>query len=123
VAEREPGRRVFVEDFRDNGAYLRATWHPDRAVVVLSHWQGDICRASTAIPVAEGSKLIELLVTALRDAAVSGTAPSPVQGRQPSLRDRLRGLFRTNLAEPHRLPAGRTDALRTKVRSVYRRGA
>jgi hypothetical protein len=62
--------RVFVPDVRDELRYLRVTWHPDRRIVVLSHWRDDICLASTPIELDQISKLIGLLVAALEDAAM-----------------------------------------------------
>ena len=61
-------RRALIEDRRRPGAYLRATWHPDRRVVVISHWHGDICAASTTLSLADLPRLISLLVSALSDA-------------------------------------------------------
>ena len=61
-------RRVLIEDRRHTGAYLRATWHPERRVVVISHWHGDVCAASTTLSLADLPKLISLLVSALSDA-------------------------------------------------------
>jgi hypothetical protein len=62
--------RVFVPDARNELRYLRVTWHPDRRLVVLSHWRDDVCLASTPIDLTQVSKLIGLLVGALEDAAV-----------------------------------------------------
>ena len=61
--------RVFVPDLRDELRYLRVTWHPDRRVVVLSHWRDDVCLASTPIELSQISRLVGLLVSALEDAA------------------------------------------------------
>jgi hypothetical protein len=59
----------LVPDVRDELRYLRVTWHPDRRLVVLSHWRDDVCLASTPIELSEVSRLIGLLVSALEDAA------------------------------------------------------
>ena len=83
-------RRVFIEDVRGNNAYLRATWHPDTRVVVVSHWVGEVCTASTPISVNEAGKLINLLVTALEGAA---HLPVPVQAAPPPSRARLSALL------------------------------
>jgi hypothetical protein len=29
-------RRVFIEDVRGGGSYLRATWHPERRLFAIS---------------------------------------------------------------------------------------
>lgn len=64
--------RVFVPDVRDELRYLRVTWHPDRRVVVLSHWRDDVCLASTPIEFSEISRLVGFLVGAIEDAATPG---------------------------------------------------
>jgi len=71
VAERRWSfpRRVFIPDARDNGAYLRATWHPEGRVVVLSHWSSDdVCTAAIRLRVEDAGELVALLGHALSDA-------------------------------------------------------
>jgi hypothetical protein len=65
--ERTDVPRVLIADQRANGSYLRASWHADRRVVVVSHWRGDVCTASTAIALTEIPKLISMLVAALAE--------------------------------------------------------
>lgn len=62
-------RTVLLGDARDTERYLRVTWHPDSSTVVFSHWNGPVCAASTPVELADASRLVELLVGALRDAA------------------------------------------------------
>jgi hypothetical protein len=64
-----PSRRAFLADVRGDDRYFRATWHPDTSVVVLSHWIGEVCTASTPVALADVSQLIGLLVNALQEAA------------------------------------------------------
>ena len=97
-------RRVFLPDARDNDQYLRATWHPDTAVVVMSHWVGDVCVASTPVGVAQLSTLINLLVAALHEAAntaaeVPTTADSPTPGPTSAILERLNRHIRPRLAQ------------------------
>jgi hypothetical protein len=106
-------RRVFLPDVRGNDQYLRATWHPDTAVVVVSHWVGEVCVASTPLSVADASKLIGLLVTALQDTA---TKPfeAPVSAVSATTWtaltwERIRRHFQPKLAQIiaiHRPPGG-----------------
>ena len=60
---------MLLGDARDTERYLRVTWHPDSSTVVFSHWSGPVCAASTPVELADASRLVELLVGALRDAA------------------------------------------------------
>ena len=36
-------RRVFVEDARRNGQFLRVTWHGERQQFVVSNWEDTVC--------------------------------------------------------------------------------
>jgi hypothetical protein len=65
----------LLPDIRGNDQHLRATWHPVTLVVVLSHWVGDVCVASTSVGVAELSNLIGLFVSALQDSATRSREP------------------------------------------------
>ena len=71
-------RTVLLGDARDDQRYLRVTWHPDSSTVVFSHWNGPVCAASTPVQLTDASRLVELLVGALRDAA---TAADPGRGQ------------------------------------------
>jgi hypothetical protein len=62
-------RTVLLGDARDTERHLRVTWHPDSSTVVFSHWNGPVCAASTPVELDEASRLVDLLVGALRDAA------------------------------------------------------
>ncbi len=81
--------RVFVEDARGNGQFLRATWHRDQQQFVLSSWEGAVCVGATRIPVAEAPALVALLVDGLGDAARHPVAP-PAPPEPRSLRQHLR---------------------------------
>jgi hypothetical protein len=64
---------VFIEDVRDNGTYLRTTWHPERRLFVVSTWSGEVCTGAVRLPAGEAAELATLLVDGLADA--TGTAP------------------------------------------------
>ncbi len=61
-------RRVFVEDARRNGQFLRVTWHGDRQQFVVSNWEDTVCVGATRVPVAQAPELVGLLVEGLADA-------------------------------------------------------
>jgi hypothetical protein len=67
------GRRAVIEDARQNGAFLRTTWHAESGVFVISHWNEGVCVAATRIPVEAVQDLIAVLVSGL---AQSATAPA-----------------------------------------------
>ncbi len=50
---------------------MRVSWHASQRKVVLSHWHGAVCAASSAIDVEEIPQLVSSLVAALGQAAVS----------------------------------------------------
>lgn len=55
-------------DERGQSRHLRATWHPELGVVVLSIWQAGRCTATFRLPIAEAPRLVELLSDGLADA-------------------------------------------------------
>ena len=87
--------RVFVEDARRNGGYLRATWHPERRVFVLSTWDGDVCTGAVRVPAADAADLVALVTDGLAELAAAPpvvpapTAQPPGPGRWAVLRTRL----------------------------------
>lgn len=81
----EDAQREWFQDGRGPGRHMETAWHPREGVVVLSLWQGGICRATFQLPIGDAPRLINELAGALGDAA-SATPPS----RQPSLTERLR---------------------------------
>jgi len=86
--------RLNIPDARGSGAYLRVTKHPDQRKVVLSHWRGTLCVASTPVDVGEVPALIGVLADALGDAVAApdsvSVAGPPVRSPWSTLRDRLR---------------------------------
>ncbi len=80
-------RRVFVEDARRNGQFLRLTWHGDRQQFVVSNWEGTVCVGATRVPVEAAPDLVSVLVDGLADvSARSVAAPAPPR----TLADHLR---------------------------------
>jgi hypothetical protein len=88
-------RRVFVEDARGDGKFLRMTWHPDRRTFVVSTWDGTVCVGATRVPVEQAPALIDVLVRVLADAAAPETAGAPAR---LSLRQHLRIWWRDRTA-------------------------
>ena len=57
-------REHFVDD---RGTGLRATWHPEGRVVVVSLWDGDRCRGTFRLPIADAARLANLLLTGVTE--------------------------------------------------------
>jgi hypothetical protein len=92
-------RRLFLPDVRGADRYLRVTWHKDSSTVVFSHWHNDVCVSSTPVSLEDATKLIALMVGALKEAAlrpVQQSAPTSVPG---GLLDRLRLRLRPQVAQ------------------------
>lgn len=73
-------RRLFLPDVRGTDRYLRVTWHKDTSTVVFSHWHADVCVSSTPISLEDATKLIGLMVGALKEAALR-----PVESALPKV--------------------------------------
>lgn len=93
-------RRLFLPDVRGPHRYLRVTWHPETSTIVLSHWEEDICLASTPVSLQDATQLVGMIVGALKDAAARPTEASspPSVGRSHGLLGRLRERLRPQLA-------------------------
>jgi hypothetical protein len=78
-------RRVFVEDARRNGQFLRVTWHGEEQQFVVSNWDDNVCVGATRVPVASVPDLVGLLVDGLADAS----RPSDASRPPTSLREHL----------------------------------
>lgn len=104
--EEGDARRLFIPDTRGPDRHLRITWHRENSTVVFSHWQNDVCVASTPVALKDASRLIGLLVDALKDSAFaaaerpdaspSASASARVGGR---LLRRLRNWVRPQMAQ------------------------
>jgi hypothetical protein len=125
VAEaRDFPRRVFIEDMRRDGTFLRVTWHADRSAFVVSHWQRDVCVAATRVDAKDVGALSALLANGMADALSAATAPPPSQPTRPQRwhvwRQRVRELLnrrhaRAEIVEfPDRSGARESDVPRWK---------
>jgi hypothetical protein len=92
MGERRARFRVFLQDARGDGQYLRATWHPNGRLFVLSHWQDDVCVAATRIGMADAGELMALLAAGLTDAATTSPTPRSVPRPAPPVRRGRRSL-------------------------------
>lgn len=91
MAELTRPRRVLIEDERADGKFLRATWHPEGRVFVVSTWDGNVCVGATQVGPAGAADLIRLLADGMADAADPPAAPGPrVDSRRPSWLRRVR---------------------------------
>ena len=80
MGEKGPKRsRVFVEDARRNGTYLRATWHPEAGQFVLSTWHDDVCTGAVRVSAVEVAGLVGFFADGLADAARSEVEPPIVR--------------------------------------------
>lgn len=87
--------RVLIADVRDDGTYIRVTWHSERATFVLSHWDNDRCIAATRVCVDDVPQLIRLLTDGLADALAHERAePQPARGVPRRTRAKLTRWFR-----------------------------
>jgi len=105
--QRSVRRRLFVEDSRKNGTYLRATWHPEGGQFVLSTWDDEVCTGAVRVSAASAASLISLLADGLADAATHPTTVAPGRASPTGRFDRLRAWVRARLGrvEPAPVPA------------------
>ena len=75
------------------------TWHKDTSTLVFSHWQDDVCVSSTPVSLDDASKLIGLMVGALKEAALRPVEKSTPTSAPGGLLDRLRQRFGPQLAQ------------------------
>lgn len=91
-------RRVLIGDARRNGRYLRATWHPEGRMFVLSTWTEEVCTGAVRLPVEQAADLVNLLADGLGDAAGTPPAlprrPSPIGSAQAHVHGWKADLFR-----------------------------
>ena len=99
VVEEEFSRRLFLSDARGPHRYLRVTWHRETSTIVLSHWQDDVCLASTPVSLEDATRLIGLIVGALKESAARSAVMPAATGATPGLFERLRTRFRPQLAQ------------------------
>jgi hypothetical protein len=86
---------VFVQDSRNDGTYLRATWHAEGRQFVVSTWRDDVCTGAVRVPAADAPQLITLLDDGLADAASRPVELPPTPA--PSLWTRAQRWVSTSL--------------------------
>ena len=77
---------MFVPQALGADEYLRATWHRERRLIVISHWRGAECVAATPVRVDDAGELTELLVAALADGVEAGSPDTPWSPPTPESR-------------------------------------
>jgi hypothetical protein len=98
-------RSLHLPDVRGGDRYLRVTWHADTSTLVLSHWRDAICVASTPVTLEDATRLVGLVVGALKEKAIlAAGAPNAEAKTGTNLLTRLRQRFRPPLAHIVRLP-------------------
>jgi hypothetical protein len=107
-------RTVAIDDVRGNERWLRVTWHPDTQTVVFSHWNGEVCSASTPVRLADATKVAELVLRALREAVDrQPNSSSPAQTQRRDWFEKLRRAARPQMAKVmalrHRPPSSATE--------------
>ncbi|MDH2415416.1 hypothetical protein [Nocardioides sp. CER19] len=66
--------RVVLGDTRGDGRALRATWHAEAGVLVLSVWKGNVCTATVRLAPDQVHGLLEALADGLPGEPGSGVA-------------------------------------------------
>lgn len=59
--QRDTGTGAIFPDLRGDGRMLRATWHQERQVVVLSLWRDNVCVGTFRLAADEVPDLIAVL--------------------------------------------------------------
>jgi hypothetical protein len=93
--------RVFIEDARRDGGFLRVTWHPEARQFVISNWEDSVCVGATRVPLEGAPELVALLVDGIADAAQPRTAVTPVPR---TLREHLHAWWRGRAPQAQVLP-------------------
>ena len=103
-----PGRRrVFVEDARGNGQFLRVTWHAEKRQFVVSNWEDTVCVGATRIDVDDVPDLVGVLVRGLAEAAAPPAEAPPAEAAVPqTLVEHLRTWWRGRHHRATVLPLG-----------------
>jgi hypothetical protein len=92
-------RRVFIRDDRHDGRYLRATWHPERQMFVVSTWNDELCTGAVRLSAQDAGELATLIVEGLTEAAREPRRPVRTRGALSRLERHLRG-WRRRLTHP-----------------------
>ncbi len=71
-----PARGEMFVDARGGGRMLRATWHHEVGLLVLSLWQGDTCTATFRLHAADAPAFL----AAIADGLAAGYNPAKAAG-------------------------------------------
>lgn len=63
-----PARGEAFSDARGDARALRASWHGEAGVLVLSLWRGNRCVATHQLPTSDVPRLVQVLVEGLASA-------------------------------------------------------
>jgi len=88
-----PASIEWFADPRTPVRRMKAAWHPEAGVVVLSLWAADQCTATFRLPIERGPDLMHLLVDAIAEGR-SVPQPEPVS---VSVGDRLWRLVQSRI--------------------------
>jgi hypothetical protein len=77
---------------------MEVSWHPDNGVVILSLWQGPVCRATFRLPIEDTPRLVHELVEALSQ-GIQSPGPVVTAAGSESLLHRIRRRVRSEAAE------------------------
>jgi hypothetical protein len=88
----ETSPATWFGDPRSPVRRLRASWHPENGLVVLSIWDRERCAATFRLPIENVPAFMHLLVDALADTSIP--QPPTVESRRERILDRLRRRFR-----------------------------
>jgi hypothetical protein len=90
------------EHFPTSHSDLRATWHPEADVLVLTLWSGDRCTGSAPLSAADAGRLLSFVARCLAQRA---TVPLRQQSSRSELSSAVRDLVRAvrrRMADPRR---------------------
>ncbi|HEY3140523.1 MAG TPA: hypothetical protein VGJ86_05305 [Acidimicrobiales bacterium] len=96
-------QRVFIEDNRGNGHYLRATWHSDRDMLVVSTWRDEVCTGAVRLPVEGSVELASLIIDGLAEAVARPAETGRSRRRSPAYLDTWREWAQKWAAKARRL--------------------
>jgi hypothetical protein len=83
IRAEEPPSAVFT-DARGGGRALRATWHPEAHLLVLSIWRDDVCIASHRLSADDVPELAHLLTDTMAIAYADGPVSTPAAEPAPA---------------------------------------
>lgn len=105
-------RRVLIADARENGTYLRTTWHADRRMFVVSTWNDEVCLGAIRVPVEDAAELMSLLMDGLVEHIGDLPVPDVPPAAPRSPLGRSWDLFRDQLRAWARVGAGKAASMR-----------